>query len=457
MSCNILLKSFPSHITSILSSLYSEALGTDVTLVTEDGYRLQAHRAILTSCCPALRSLLLDHQEAVPVLVLTGVTSNQLKAVLQLLYLGYADLKLQDFSNVVDVLQAFEVEQFSQKNRSSISQECVKECFVKLTKLKFEEKPEYFYGTKTELGSETFEQEDFASQSYEDQQVNSEPENEKEGGNDLDFKCSQCEQVFNTLSSLQQHCKKVHSDVFHYCDLCSFKTKNKYYIKEHIQARHIAYNVQCEQCNKVFKSEEDMNHHLQKKHSEFADVFDCPECPMTYKSKGGLKSHMKVRHEGQSFLCDQCDHKTLTKIQLNLHRKRMHENFTYDCKLCDYKGLWPTCLRRHTKEKHSDLRFYCDQCDYSTSMKYNFNIHVESVHGEKKYTCDQCEYSTGRKGSLNKHINGVHKKEKFYSCKYCDHKTNWSNHLRKHIRNVHKIIEPTKRNLLSFRSNETLV
>ena len=65
---------------------------SDVTLATEDGGQLSAHKVILAACSPLFKRLLQKNLNAHPLLYLMGVQLSQLQQLLSYIYLGKCDL-----------------------------------------------------------------------------------------------------------------------------------------------------------------------------------------------------------------------------------------------------------------------------------------------------------------------------------------------------------------------------
>ena len=65
---------------------------SDVTLATEDGAQLNAHKVILAACSPLFKRLLQKNPNAHPLLYLMGVQLSQLQQLLSYIYLGKCDL-----------------------------------------------------------------------------------------------------------------------------------------------------------------------------------------------------------------------------------------------------------------------------------------------------------------------------------------------------------------------------
>ena len=95
---NILFQ-FQDHTKAILEELWNSKDMTDVTLVCDDNEQIQAHKIVLIVCCQVFR----DIYNKLPnnsVFNLKGIKLKDLKALLQLMYLGYVNVQKDEIENL---------------------------------------------------------------------------------------------------------------------------------------------------------------------------------------------------------------------------------------------------------------------------------------------------------------------------------------------------------------------
>ena len=116
----------------------------------------------------------------------------------------------------------------------------------------------------------------------------------------------------------------------------------------------------CEICEEIFSTRQSKTYHITVAHKEIKNYpqdnqrnFKCGSCGKSYRKSHGLKTHIKIVHEGQKYKCN----------------------------------TWGK---------------------YFTQLG-TLKIHIKTLHeGERNYKCDSCiKFFTG-KGDLKKHINAVH-------------------------------------------------
>ena len=101
-------KDFQGNLTSAFRDLRDDKEFTDVTLASEDGQQLEAHKVVLISSSPFFRHLLQRNKHPHPLIYMRGVKSKDLVTITQLLYQGEANVyqeNLDSFLAIAEELQ----------------------------------------------------------------------------------------------------------------------------------------------------------------------------------------------------------------------------------------------------------------------------------------------------------------------------------------------------------------
>ena len=85
---NLTWSTFTSHSRELFTGLLETGDLTDVTLVCDDLKELRAHKLILSGCSPVLRRIIFSHPQAQPVIHLRGTPYEDMRALVQFMYLG---------------------------------------------------------------------------------------------------------------------------------------------------------------------------------------------------------------------------------------------------------------------------------------------------------------------------------------------------------------------------------
>ena len=54
-------------------------------------------------------------------------------------------------------------------------------------------------------------------------------------------------------------------------------------------------------------------------------LYSCKECKSGFKSRSGLFSHNRSKHEGIAYFCNQCEYKATHQYLLTAHKRNKHE------------------------------------------------------------------------------------------------------------------------------------
>ena len=66
---------------------------TDVTLVSGDGFKLEAHKTVLSSSSSFFKDILIENQHPSVLLYMRGVTHKELELLLELVYTGECQVR----------------------------------------------------------------------------------------------------------------------------------------------------------------------------------------------------------------------------------------------------------------------------------------------------------------------------------------------------------------------------
>jgi len=163
------------------------------------------------------------------------------------------------------------------------------------------------------------------------------------GGETVD-KCVECEvcgSLFGDAGSLRRHAARAHRAATGkgpvYCPHCTAALKNEQNLRRHIAVCHSgSQENRCNMCSASFGSRGSLRIHQQSVHSlpssskggrskgitkpKAEKSFLCDMCTDTFKWKGNLKRHRKLRHlQERPFTCKICHASFGTKSNMGVH------------------------------------------------------------------------------------------------------------------------------------------
>jgi hypothetical protein len=207
-------KVFSTHLSSSISDVFTENSFSDVTLVSDDLIQFQAHKCVLSASSPVLKNLLLNNPHSHPLIYLRGVEHQELKSILQFIYLGEARFYEGNMDKFMEAVKDLQIKQLA-------------ECFITGGN-PFINREEHA-DNDDNMSSMTSDQDILATISEENE---NDTEDEilrayntgGESGSRL-YKCEECEAMFKGQSGLWSHTRTKHEGIVYSCNQCEYKQK----------------------------------------------------------------------------------------------------------------------------------------------------------------------------------------------------------------------------------------
>lgn len=286
---NLDWSTFQSHLMHASKELYKDKLFADVTLISDDLIQIKAHKTVLASASEFFKQLFTENESDSCFLILSGVHSKDLKAVMEFIYLGSSKMAEEYVSTFLETARHLSIKQLNM-----IQEDC----------------PD-----KTEVLSDAFEVK--------------KTRNQKEKISEA-FNISKSNQLSRGLNSnlvcLQSDILKLeNTDNDSQSSLMQIETKYQ-------DDQHESHEVISNQENKSNK--------------------DCEQCSAKFVNNYSLRRHISSIHNKLTFECDKCLKRVSTIDSLKRHKKMLHGGEVLNCSHCTYSTVWPFHLKEHNTKKH---------------------------------------------------------------------------------------------------------
>ena len=231
---------FNSNASEEFCLLRNEDFLQDVTLVAEDNTQIGAHKLVLSSCSDYFKNIFRNNKHSHPLLCLEGLTSEDIKRLLDYIYDGELKIFQEDLDNFLAMAQRFKLKGLLGDAQSLKP----KVASPELTPPTQTIKPEPTGLSKTNSHSSEVAKSNFDGQrlalSEDDKRHLDERINQLlEKGEDGKFQCTLCGKFFKTKQQCQYH----------------------------IEARHLeGILLPCHLCDKTFRSRNSLANHKTKQH-----------------------------------------------------------------------------------------------------------------------------------------------------------------------------------------------
>lgn len=223
------------------------------------------------------------------------------------------------------------------------------------------------------------------------------------------FPCGKCGRRFYAENHVKAHLKTTHNiilpPVVYQCDQCPKSYKAKILLEQHQRKHKGVLPFVCPKCTKAFRLHVSLKIHLQA-HEQRQHNFVCEVCGKGFPNIGGLRNHSAM-HQERDIECPVCGWKTNSKNYLRAHIKANHKKKRLlHCAFCDKTSTSEFYLRRH-QLTHDDeapvVTFDCHLCSNKFKTREGLGNHLKRHQGKLEFECDLCDAAYINKTYLSRH------------------------------------------------------
>merc|ERR1719342_181406 len=111
---NLNWHTYSDHLREMMETLMNTHKSADVTLVCNDKTKFKAHKFVLSACSPVFQSIIdeLPYTEE-SCIYLRGVEPQEMKSILQFMYLGQATFYQDRMNEFLEVAKSLEIKEIS--------------------------------------------------------------------------------------------------------------------------------------------------------------------------------------------------------------------------------------------------------------------------------------------------------------------------------------------------------
>ena len=264
-------KEFSYHTKEILCDLLNDQSSSDVTIVSDDQVKFKAHKFVLRASSKAFKSLL-EKENKDAILYLRGIQHQELKSLLDFMYLGEAKIaqeRLTEFMSVAKNLKIKAIEEsfelsdrtddFLTKNEAidiDIIDEAIKDI----------NDSNDVISEKTDDGSEIV------------------PDK-------TEIKVTEIQSITTNFAKVpdKDKAERIKNLSRKSCDECDYKGTSSA-LRQHKQSKHEGVKFPCPECDVILSRETHLLKHQNAVHKGVR--FQCPHCDYKATQKGNLTRHI---------------------------------------------------------------------------------------------------------------------------------------------------------------------
>ena len=345
---------YTDHLKELLHDMKTDDTFADITIVSDDGREIRAHKVVLGASSPTMKNLLTNKDTNT--INLKGIAFEEIDSILQFIYLGEATLFEERVQEFLSAAQKLKIKELSKESESQYDLNYEAETQSSIT-IHFQSKNKC-----DENGQHKAQNDDTVLKTFE---------------------CHQCDNTYPQNKQLQAHVKSVHEGLKYACNQCEKQYADQSNLKIHIESKHEGIKYACNLCDYQAKRQECLTPHILSKHKGIKVKYACNQCKQQFTEHRSLKIHMQQSaHEGYQYSCkcNQCDQQFTTQSNLLSHIQYEHEGVKYACNQCDYQAIMKSSLKAHIICNHEDVKYACKNCDYQANSKIGLINHNRTKH-----------------------------------------------------------------------------
>ena len=168
--------------------------------------------------------------------------------------------------------------------------------------------------------------------------------------------CEFCDYSTKLKSTLGRHLLKAHysKKARHECLKCTFSCESKSGLKAHMVSHSNNRPFPCHFCDYRAKLKGSLKNHILTVHTADA-LFKCELCDYCSKAKNLLFLHMRSKHNTgpqKLIVCPKCDFSTCYSGNLPAHMLTHTAERMFNCEYCDYRAKSKGRLKTHIRLFH---------------------------------------------------------------------------------------------------------
>ena len=235
---NLLWNGYKENSLLCFKKAHSQLEFSDVTLVSDDDKQIKSHKFILSSCSPVFRKILVNNPHQHPLIYLDNVKHEELRSIIDFIYLGEAEVAQDDLENFMKVAARFQMkglalnemtnpkETIEEASKPQVDNSCVE--YNNL-----ENAVESLYAENSNIKEELeYPSESTSIGTF----VNLQSTNLESSPN---FECDKCSYQTSDKRNFSRHIRTVHSSFMLSCNHCDFQTKRSDKLRYHKQNKHV--------------------------------------------------------------------------------------------------------------------------------------------------------------------------------------------------------------------------
>ena len=269
-------ENFQGTAESMLKRAWEERDFSDVTLVSEDETRIQAHKIVLGSSSSFFSNILKKHSHPNPLIFVKGVSSSLLSSMVAFMYKGQVEVAKENLDKFLEACTDFKIRGLTPET----------ETFPLLD-------GNNFVPPSPETGSQNIKSSTEQARNKLLEENDSKSDLIRNGGKqELALVENTDLPIFQSMwKKSDYHTSKNPKPNNLSCNMCDYKVHRNDLLKLHMNSKHNLEKFHCsvQACGKVYSSKINLKAHIKTNHN-------CEVCDLTFPNRNDLQLHNRRGH-----------------------------------------------------------------------------------------------------------------------------------------------------------------
>ena len=209
---------------------------------------MKAHKVVLSACSSVFKNILIRNPHQHPLIYLSGVRHQELKGLINFMYLGQAEVSQEHLEGFMNLAQRFQVKGLCQEARSKYEVAGVGGLYT---------------GNKSIINSEdNYEMKGIVETSISESTTDTKEINIREVNYDYREDYIENSSIVADFPNKSYRVKAEYN-----CEKCDYKTKQRSHLVSHTKAMHEGIKFPCDKCDYKAGYNHHLNLHKRRKHS----------------------------------------------------------------------------------------------------------------------------------------------------------------------------------------------
>jgi len=252
---------YDANIRDYFKKLREDQRLSDVTLVTDDGQHIQAHKIILSAGSDFFSDIFMKSNHSNMLIYLKGISSDKLEPIIDFIYNGEVFITQEQIKEFIETGKGLQVKGLEEE----LTEVVEKENNVLTNPQENDQRYEDYEDSKLFIGSLEVAKMNKGNLQATNNELSLQVNKMIEKNEDV-WRCKICGKTTSTNTDIRKHAERHIKGMSHFCPICSKIFPNRPSLSNHISNTHSEL-ISCDICGKTGMNRKAYSYHKRKNHN----------------------------------------------------------------------------------------------------------------------------------------------------------------------------------------------